>query len=146
MKHNSSTSVTNLPPLRRFMLTLQLDPAKATIFYCIMGVVLFVALVGGAYALVSRGQALQAADIGTAPLQTGTAVVVGRTPWSVGGGKMPNNSGLLLNVSIDGRQSTTPQNIDERTFRMKVGDKIRVNFRIGKSGAIYIEDWQPLPH
>jgi hypothetical protein len=129
--------------------TLTLEPQKAIFFWAMMGLLFFVLLFGGCAMLVySQHKAVavsEAADTKDAPLQTATAVVESKRPWG-GNTKNPIYAGYVLNAHIDGRAAFTPAVLDERTYGVRIGDSIQVKYRVGKSGKIYIEGWQPAPH
>jgi hypothetical protein len=145
MRIANSVPLNKLSPWQRFLLTLQLDPMKAGLFYGIIGILLFTIVVGGFYTTISgRELARAAADLKDSPVQTATTTVQGRTPWNRSTKTNPSNSGLTLDVRIGNKLAATPAIVDERTFAVRIGDRIKVTYRVGKSGAIYIDEWQPL--
>jgi hypothetical protein len=133
-----------ISPLRRFFVTLHLDPIKMAMFYVTMGVLFFSVMFGALYYAVSRQMDYQAIDTKDAPMRTATVVVQGKSPW-VGNSKTAI-SGVTLEVTINNKRVSTPTIVDERTFSIRIGDRIQVNYRVGKSGAVYIEEWKPLLH
>ena len=56
----------------------------------------------------------------------------------------PASNGIALKLTIIGKPAATPDVVDDRTFAVRIGDRIQVKYRPGKSGAVYIDDWQPL--
>jgi len=146
MKYSNPAPLDSASAFRRFMLTLTLDPQKAILFWCGVCVLLITLIFGGDYAVIMRHAAARTADLQDAPIQTAIAVVQGRTPWDRSSKMNPANSGVVLRLSVAGKPAATPDVADERTFGVRIGDNIHVKYRVGKSGSIYIADWQPLAH
>lgn len=92
-------------------------------------------------------------DIVGAPLQAGEAAVVEkRNTLSARGTYAPGSlfsadldlAPLRLELRVHNQTVTVGTGDTEKWAKAPVGGTVSVGYRIGKSGRIYIEDWQPL--
>ncbi len=117
--------------------------AVQIVLISLLPLALIVAVVGGRIWWFN----FQERDAANSPLQTGTAVVTTMT-------QVNRRQGFRVNLTfrIDGRIAETSVLIntnmeeDERFIWTHVGDTVPVTYRVGKSGAVYIDSWQAPPH
>jgi hypothetical protein len=90
----------------------------------------------------SQWYAQREADIAGAPLQSGYAKVLDKTRQD-----QKTGAWFTITLRLDGQTASLRENestVDGvRWTRTNVGDTVPVTYRVGRSGSVYIEDWQP---
>lgn len=80
-------------------------------------------------------------DEAGSPEQSGTAVVVDRLAAS---GKYTTR--WYLSFRVGDRIARVDTMDPEKWARTHEGDQVPVTYQIGRSGLLYVEDWQPVDH
>jgi hypothetical protein len=145
MKYCKPTPVKPTVMTRRFVDIRRLTPEMAALFWCVVGVLVGSLLYGGSYLLGSAVAADRAADVKDAPLQTGTAVVEVKNMLYAQRLTTADKVRVKFGFRIHGHLVSQTQYDDDRSAHTHVGDHVDVQYRVGKNGDIYLEDWQP-PH
>jgi hypothetical protein len=114
------------------------------LFYSVVGLMIGVVALGGSYLLWHQMETRRVAEIEDAPLQSGVATVE-TMRGSVSRAAL-NHARVQLGFRINGRLALADTTDETRYAYVHIGDRMQVQYRVGKSGEIYIEDWQPAPH
>ena len=130
-------SETSRQKLRLLLLREWLRIAATIVLALLLPLVLFVVVAGGSAWQLNRRDN----DLKNAPLQTGTAPVMQMR-------SVPDKRGFSVNLTfrVNGQDVSSNAANDERLIWTKVGDTVPVTYRVGRSGTIYIENWQAPPH
>ena len=131
------TTQTSRQKLRILLLREWLQSAVPAFPTLLLVLGLFAAVIGGGMWRLH----LQDNDVKDAPLRTGTALVAEMR-------SVPDKRGFIIKLTlrINGHDIGSNAANDERLIWTKVGDTVPVQYRMGKSGTIYIENWQAPPH
>lgn len=128
---------------RDFAMRYKVQTAVKGFFLLLMPLALIAAVVGGRIWRFN----FQERDAADSPLQSGTAIV--KTVTQV---NRRQGFRVSLTFRINGRMAETSvltntnMREDERFIWTHVGDTVPVTYRVGKSGEVYIDNWQAPPH
>jgi hypothetical protein len=133
-----------LPAQRRFLDTSRLSPGKAALVYITLGLVIGIILFGGSFLLWREVAADRLADVQDAQTQFGVATVAYKQGSFSRTGL--NHMRAQIGLRINGHVATTETEDEWRFTGVHLGDRVSVQYRVGKSGDITIDSWQDPGH
>jgi hypothetical protein len=105
--------------------------------------VVLVSAVFGCFVVAYAWQVLRQRDLREARPFSATAVVIGRRLWTQGNGKKPPSFHYELTLKWSDHQATereTATQVSQTLYnRIREGHEVRVVYRIGKSGIVYVD-------
>jgi hypothetical protein len=140
MKYRKPVPVRQAAPPRRFVDMRRLSPQMVVLYYFVIGMLIAVTLFGGSIFLWNRVAAWRDADVRDMPTQYGTATVETKRYWY--SRYHPNRIRAEIGFRIRGHLALTYTADSARYTAIHVGNHVDVEFRVGRSGDIYIDDWQ----
>lgn len=111
-------------------------------------VCLLIAAIFGRFVVAYAWKALQQRDLRGARPFSANAVVIGKQFWTKGDGKKPPQFHYELTLKWNDHQATEREaatKVTETIYkRIREGHEVKINYRIGRSGTIYIDHIEPV--